>query len=246
MSGSNTPGSPGAAPPANEGGAGGGAGAGAAPPPVVTPPAGAPPPPAGGAPDQAAAAKAAEEKAAAEKAAADKAAADKAAADLKAKGVIELKPIEGLAIDDKTLASFKDKAKELGLDSSKAQGLLEFYATTQKAALDAQANAAGQIIDGWTKTLQTDKEFGGAKLQATTAAAERAMQRFGSPELKKWFDETGVGQHPELVKTMARVGAAIKEDSVAGTAQPATGAEDPAARLKRKYDKSPQLFENKP
>jgi hypothetical protein len=40
------------------------------------------------------------------------------------------------------------------------------------------------------------------------------MQQFGTPELKAALEQTGMGNHPELVRLFAKVGKAMGEDSL--------------------------------
>ena len=48
--------------------------------------------------------------------------------------------------------------------------------------------------------------------------ASRAFAEFSTPELQKLMDETGLGNHPELLRIFAKVGERLGEDSlVVGT-----------------------------
>lgn len=40
------------------------------------------------------------------------------------------------------------------------------------------------------------------------------MDKFGSPELKQYLNETGLGNHPELVRIFANIGKAMSEDGL--------------------------------
>lgn len=135
---------------------------------------------------------------------------------------IELKAPEGLELDAKVLDGFKAKAKELGLDSAKAQGVLDFYASVQKEAADAFRRQ----VDGWLEAVKQDKELGGAALKETQAHALRFMKEFATPELKEFLGVTGLGNHPEMVRLAARVGKRLAEDTVSGAS--GNGAESPA------------------
>lgn len=124
---------------------------------------------------------------------------------------------DGMQIDKGILDSFTGAAKELGLTGEQAQKLADSYAkahgaATQKAEADRDAT-----VKGWEDQIRQDKEFGGVKLDASMAAAKRAIAQFGTPELKELFNSTGWGSHPEMFRFAARVGLALAEDSVAGT-----------------------------
>jgi hypothetical protein len=61
--------------------------------------------------------------------------------------------------------------------------------------------------------------------------ARKALESFGSPALKELLNNTGLGNHPEVIKAFHKVGKLISEDKmVKGT--PATpGSDDIAKKL---------------
>ncbi|MEC7472463.1 MAG: hypothetical protein VX946_03765 [Pseudomonadota bacterium] len=42
----------------------------------------------------------------------------------------------------------------------------------------------------------------------------KAIEKFGSPELRQVLNDSGLGNHPELVKFCHRIGKAISDDSL--------------------------------
>ena len=120
---------------------------------------------------------------------------------------------EGMELDTELLNEFKPLAKELGLDLTKAQQLVDLGS---KLATKMQQ----QSIDGWKKQTsewadqaKADKEIGGKDFDANLGVALAAVDKFGTPELKAILDESGFGNHPEVVKFMYRVGKAISSDT---------------------------------
>jgi hypothetical protein len=75
-----------------------------------------------------------------------------------------------------------------------------------------QAEAHAQLVETWTEQVKTDKEIGGDKLDQNLGIARKAIDTFGSPELKALLNSTGLGNHPEVVKLAFKVGKAISED----------------------------------
>jgi hypothetical protein len=150
-----------------------------------------------------------------EQLAAEKAAADKAAAEKGAKGDLEIKLPEGFQADAKVLDGFKAKAKALGLDGAKASDLVGFYAQLQKDAAAAQQQHIEQTRKAWQDAQLADKEFGGADLKKNIAAAHKVMTKFGTAELKDFLDQTGLGDHPEVIRFFVRVAKADAEDGLA-------------------------------
>jgi hypothetical protein len=152
---------------------------------------------------------------------------------------IEIKLPEGVTLDPATLDKFKPLAKEFGLDSAKAQKLVDL----QVEALNAQrqqADAAwGEQRTQWVETAKKDAEFGGAKFAENVKVAQAAIEKFGGPALKKALNDYGLGDHPELIRFAYRVGKAISEDSIRGaTAAPAAG-NDQDAKLREAF---PSMF----
>jgi len=155
--------------------------------------------------------------AATDKAAADKEAADKAAA--KPEGApekYEFKFEDGGALNPEVQTSFEAVARELNMSQADAQKIVTVMGP-QIAAVQAQA--VEQVKAEWLTAVQTDKEFGGKDLDANIAVAKKAMDAFGTPELKTFLTESGLGNHPEMVRMMFRAGKALSTDKfVAGSA----------------------------
>lgn len=134
---------------------------------------------------------------------------------------ITLKFPEGAAEDKALLEDFTKFATEHKMSSATAQASFERYLKgTADALTQAQAKALekhNSRVTAWGEALKTDKEIGGATYDASMALAKAAVQKFGSPELTKVLNETGLGNHPELVRLMVKVGKAISEDSISGS-----------------------------
>ena len=86
----------------------------------------------------------------------------------------------------------------------------------------------------WSESSRTDKEFGGDKLNENLAVAQKAMNAFGTPELRAVLNKTGLGNHPELIRAFVRAGKAISEDTFVPGGKTTTVA-NPAVRV---YDAS--------
>jgi hypothetical protein len=58
----------------------------------------------------------------------------------------------------------------------------------------------------WIDETKADKEIGGDKLDATLATAKRALDAYGSPQFIEMLNQSGLGNHPEVVRFCAKVG----------------------------------------
>jgi hypothetical protein len=120
---------------------------------------------------------------------------------------------EGFTIDQGLVTKFAPIAAELGLSQKGAQRLADFYA---KEVVGPQSAAFVDQISNWFGETEKDPEIGGDKFEASTKAAGRALDVFGTKGLRGLLVEYGLGNHPEVVRFFTRVGNAIGEDSAAG------------------------------
>lgn len=123
---------------------------------------------------------------------------------------------DGFQISD----AFKEKMfpvfKELGLSQEGAQKLISAHVENVQA-VQANAQSEGEtLVKNWRSEIQTDKEFGGENYSVTKANANKAIEEFGSPELRKFIGEYGLASQPELVRMFARIGARLGEDRPTG------------------------------
>jgi hypothetical protein len=120
----------------------------------------------------------------------------------------DLKSPEGIEIDTDAFTAF---AKDADLTQDQAQKLLEKMAPAMVARQQAAVEQARQQ---WVSDAKADKEFGGEKLSENLGVAKKAMDKFGSPELKALLEQSGLGNHPEVIRFFFRAGKAVSEDRV--------------------------------
>ena len=145
----------------------------------------------------------------------------------------EFVPPEGHVLDEGVIGKFSEVAKELNLPQDKAQKVLDVMAPAiaerQQAALQAMTSEGAE-------TSKADKEFGGEKLGENLAIAKTALDKFATPEFAKLMNDTGLGNHPEVLRVFYRAGKAISADTVVtGKQAPA-----PSDRLAALYDNTPK------
>ena len=116
-------------------------------------------------------------------------------------------------LDPEVLTAFGDVAKELNLSQEAAQKVLD------KVAPVIQARQAEQVekarID-WAEESKSDQEFGGETFETNLETAKTALNAFGTDPFKQLLSESGLGNHPEVIRFMYRAGKAISEDSYVG------------------------------
>lgn len=118
---------------------------------------------------------------------------------------------DGVELDTEGATELKAIAKELNLSQASAQKLVDL--ALAKQARDSAAGAAHMegIRKGWQNATRSDKEFGGDKLNASLAVAQKALKQFGSPELNELVVGAGLGDHPEFIRLLVKVGNAVSE-----------------------------------
>lgn len=151
---------------------------------------------------------------------------------------LELKLPDGMT-PGPMLEAFKPLAKELGLDTGKAQKLVDLYVQQHQAALEAQRMQVEQEVKGWAESARKDPEMGGANFDASLKAGLKAIHRFGDQELKDILNTSGLGNHPALMRFAAKVGRAIAEDSIGGAVRSGAPANTEEAQLRKLY---PSMF----
>jgi|688.fasta_scaffold33106_6 hypothetical protein len=134
----------------------------------------------------------------------------------------ELKVPEGANLDASYLEQTKALAKELGLSQEAAQKLVERDAGLMSSVSERNTAQVREKTEQWAKDAEADKEIGGSNFQSSVTDARTALDKFGTPEFKNLLNQSGVGNHPELIRLLARVGKAMREDKmVTSSSQPA-------------------------
>jgi hypothetical protein len=125
----------------------------------------------------------------------------------------EFKAQDGQEFDAGIITAFSEVAKELNLSQDAAQKVLDKVAPVIQSRQSEQVET---IRNEWVEQSKTDKEFGGEKLSENLSVAKKALDNFGSPELRALLNESGLGNHPEVIRFMFKAGKAISEDTFVG------------------------------
>lgn len=130
---------------------------------------------------------------------------------------------DGMTVDGDALDSFTPLARDLGLTQAQAQQLVDFYVHRLNALESSQMEQVAQVRKGWVEGIKADDEIGGLAMGEKVALAVKALDRFGTQKLRKTLEESGLGDHPEMVRVFYRIGKSMAEDEIQGGAgaQPA-------------------------
>lgn len=127
----------------------------------------------------------------------------------------DFKAPEGLKYDDQVIDAFKEVAKETNLSQAQAQNLLDKVAPVIAQRQMAQI---AEVSKQWAERSKADKELS-ADWDRSMADIARVRDRFAKnedgsvdPDIAE-FMGTPIGNHPGLLKLLARAGRAIGEGS---------------------------------
>jgi hypothetical protein len=123
---------------------------------------------------------------------------------------------QGVEIDTAALEEAQSLFAEARLSQPQAQKLVDLYAGKMNELVQRQISAAESRQKAWVAEVKSDPELGGRRFEQARAAAQKALNRFGTPQLRRTLDELGVSNSPQLFRFFVRVGQAVSEDSWVG------------------------------
>lgn len=117
---------------------------------------------------------------------------------------------ENPAIDPTSIEQFSTAAREAGLSQEQAQKVLDSLAPSVATKLRADlVRQAGE----WLKASEADPEFGGTAFEANKGIAVGAYQKLATPELREILNNSGLCNHPEVIRLFYRIGKMTSQDS---------------------------------
>ncbi len=123
----------------------------------------------------------------------------------------ELNVPDEMNLSDEERSRFDAVAKELKLDNSGTQKLLEMTQRNQQE----QVQKHNQLMDEWKNEILKDKHMGGSAFESTVAYAKAGLARFDPDNnLFNLLEQTGYGSNPHVVRFLAAIGRSHAEDKV--------------------------------
>lgn len=120
---------------------------------------------------------------------------------------------EDVELDQGLIDLARPAFHEAGVTQAQAQRLAELMATYREAEAEARADGWNQTQRGWLAEAEADAEYAGDGWKNAVVIANRALDQFGTPELVKALADTGMGNHPELIRLAYRVGKTLADDT---------------------------------
>ena len=119
---------------------------------------------------------------------------------------------EGAQVDVPIMDEFKAVAKKLNLSQEDAQELINLQAKLGEAAQTKAVEANNERKEAWR--VEAVKNLG-VDSKKELVFANKTIEKFGTPALREFLNETGLGNHTELVSLFVKIGKeAISEDGL--------------------------------
>lgn len=109
------------------------------------------------------------------------------------------------------LASFLAAVHAAGAPQATVQATIDWY---RQASIEAAAESTRRAAAARAEADQALRREWGAGYDRRLGLAQRALRHFGGAELAARLDRSGLGNDPALVRTFARIGEALAEDSL--------------------------------
>lgn len=121
---------------------------------------------------------------------------------------------DGMEIDAAFAEAAAPVLKELGMNQEQANKLAGLYAQQLQAQAETQMTEVKKMITGWVDTAKADEEVGKGNWDESVRLGNAALRQFGTPELiQEVMVNQGLGNHPEVIRFMARVGKHVASDN---------------------------------
>lgn len=115
---------------------------------------------------------------------------------------------EGVELDANMVKDFGEVAKELNLSQEAAQKVVAKMTPSINKSLQARLEAASKT---WAEASRSDAEFGGDKFKENLKDINRAYGEWATPELQKLLAESGLNNHPEMLRLFYKISKATGE-----------------------------------
>jgi len=117
---------------------------------------------------------------------------------------------EDFSFNDETLSDYHEFAKDNNMTQDQAQKGVDMVAKMKQAEM-------AQWVEqqrSWVEEAKSDADYGGDKFDENISVAVKSRDSFGTPKFNEMLDQSGLGNHPEMIRFLFTVGKAISEDRV--------------------------------
>jgi hypothetical protein len=126
----------------------------------------------------------------------------------------DLKVPEGTEIDDAYVKSVAEYAKKHSLTNDQAQSVLNRELNLRASIVRSHEEELDKNAKAWMEASESDSEIGGDNFKENISLAKRVIDKFATPAFVNALNETGLGNHPEVIRIFQRIGSHLKDDSI--------------------------------
>ncbi len=124
----------------------------------------------------------------------------------------ELKLAENSPLSAARLDAIAAEAKAKGLSNEAAQELVAREEGVVSGYVKGLHETMAERQTQWIDTVKNDKEIGGDNFKEAVHYSNQFVKKFGSENLIKELELSGLGNHPEVVRMFSRAGRAMAND----------------------------------
>jgi len=121
---------------------------------------------------------------------------------------VKLTARDGLLADVSAVEEFVNEHK---LSADAAAKALDLADSGIKSYIEKSQRQFADNREKWIQNITADKDFGGDKLDANKAYANKVLSTYADPEFVKELQSSGLDAHPGLFKMLAKMGREISE-----------------------------------
>jgi len=127
----------------------------------------------------------------------------------------DLKLKEGSLLDAAYVEKVTAYAKEHKLSNEQAQAHLDRETGAVAAYMEGATQKLKHQADvEWPAMAKADPEIGGEAFNKNVEISHRVLAKYGSPKLMEELNNTGFGNHPELIRVFSKIGKMMTEDQL--------------------------------
>jgi hypothetical protein len=121
----------------------------------------------------------------------------------------QLKMPDGVQLDQELLGEATPVLREIGLTNEQANKLVPLVGRVQERLFQQQHDEFGAMKADWAKQVKADPNIGGKNWPETERLCAIAMNAGGAPkgsEFRELLDESGLGNHPAVIRLFRSLG----------------------------------------
>lgn len=115
-------------------------------------------------------------------------------------------------LDCDIMDKFNELAAKDNLSKEQAQGYVNLVSQMVLNDVERNKKLIEKRVVSWVNETKADSEIGGSNLNEAVAVANKAIEKFGGNEFRKFIALTGIGNNKEVIRVFYRIGKAISED----------------------------------